>query len=1101
VIEFHILGPVEARDGERLLALGGPRQRALLAILIIARGSVVPGDRLIDELWGERAPATAAKTLQGYISRLRKVLGEEVLLTSAGGYGLAVEDGQIDAFRFERLATQGHEALERGDAAAARELLASALELWRGQPFAGLAYEPFAAREGARLEEARLVALEDHFEADLALGRDAELTGEIEELLGRHPLRERLRGQLMLALYRSGRHVEALDVYRRGRMALAEELGLEPGPDLRELEQRILEHDGSLRRSRSPDLTGPRRGRRVPWVPVAGLLLAGAIAAAAVELIDGAGAPLRATPNTLAAIDVRSNRVTATIPVGARPRDVAVGSGSLWVANLDDQTVSRVSLSTLLPERTIPLDDTPVGLASAAGATWVVGSSPTATAVSVSRIDPEFDSVHATTRVGDVVPDSAAAIATEGRSLWMAPYGGELVRLDSNTGRVRSQVDPNASPAGLAVGDGAVWLTDADADNVVRVDPTGVISRIAVGHEPNGIAVGGGGIWVADTGDDKVMRIDPGTVAATNTISVGAAPEGVTYGAGSIWVADSGDGTVTRIDPHSLHVIATIKVGGSPQAIAVADGRAWVTVDALTVPPAARGRDGGTARLDASGDVTSMDPALAYDPLSAQLLYLTCAKLLNYPDRGGAAGSQLVPEVAQSLPRISNGDRTYTFTIRRGFRFAPPSNAPVTAATFQATIERTLSSQMHSPVAYEYADIMGAAAFTAGRVSDISGVSVRGDVLTIRLIAPAPDFLARMAEPAMCSVPPSTPDNPGGVRNIPGAGPYTIASYTPGQGIVLARNPNYHGSRPHRLARLDVAFDVVSRRAVAQVEAGVADYAGDNEIVTRSQARTLAGRYGRGSPAAKAGHQQYFVNPAEQLDFFALNTHRPLFASRRMRQAVNYAIDRPALAAYGDAYDPLPEHPTDHYIPPGIPGYRAIDVYPAHPDPHKARLLAHDPPTRTVVLYTCNIFPCLQQARIVKTDLAAIGLSVQIDSLPTGVLDADMSAPGPAWDMLWVGWLPDYPDPDAMLDALLEDPAVLPPFTDRTTADRLAAASRLSGPERYLAYAKLDVAIAHNQAPLAAFGNLETEDFFSARMGCQVYGAYGMDLAALCIRK
>jgi YVTN family beta-propeller protein len=1100
VIEFHILGPVEARDGERLIALGGPRQRALLAILILARGNAVTSDRLIDDLWGERAPATAAKTLQGYVSRLRKALGEEVLLTRGGGYVLIADPDQIDAERFEGLATQGREALGRGDAAAAQKLLRSALELWRGQPLADLAYEPFAERESARLEEVHRVALEDGFEAALALGRDAELVGQIEVLLGRQPLRERLRGQLMVALYRSGRHADALEVYRRGRQALAEELGLEPGPELRELEQRILDHDASLRAPRSPGHATPRHGRRISWVFVAGLLLAGAIAAAAAELIGGAAAPLRAAPNTVAAIDVHSNRVTATIPVGARPSAITVGSGSLWVANLDDQTISRVSLSTLLPEHTTPLGDTPVGLASAAGKTWVVGSSPTATSVSVSRIDPEFYSVRTTARVGDVDPDSTAAIAAQGDSLYVAPYAGQLARLNAATGRIESQVDPNALPAGLAVGDGAVWLTDADADNVIRVDPTGVMNRIGVGHEPNGIAVGGGGIWVADTGDDKLLRIDPGTVSVTDGVPVGDAPVGVTFGAGSIWVANSGDGTVSRIDPHNLHVIATIDVGGSPQAIAVTRGHAWVTVDALTVPPAERGQSNGTVRVDASGDVTSMDPALAYDALADQLLYVTCAKLLNYPDRGGAAGSQLVPEVAQSLPQVSDGGRTYTFTIRRGFRFAPPSGAAVTATTFQATIERTLSPQMKSPVAYEYADIVGAGAYMAGKASKVSGVSVQGDTLTIRLVAPAPDFLSRMAEPAMCAVPQSTPYRP--IRSIPGAGPYTIASYTPGQGVVLVRNPNYHGSRPHRLARIDVAVNIVSRQAVAQVEAGTADYAAADQILSRSQARTLDARYGPGSAAARAGHQQYFVNPGTQLDFFALNTHRPLFASRRMRQAVNFAIDRPALAAYGDAFEPLPEHPTDHYIPPGIPGYRPVDVYPAEPDPGKARRLARDPPTRTVVLYTCNVFPCLQQARIVKTDLAAIGLAVQIDSLPLDVLVPDMSVRAPKWDMVWDGWIPDYPDPDAMLNALLENPELLPPFTDRHTASQLAAASRLSGPRRYLTYAKLDAEIARYQAPLAAFGNLAKEDFFSARIGCQVYSEnYGMDLATLCVRK
>ena len=158
----------------------------------------------------------------------------------------------------------------------------------------------------------------------------------------------------------------------------------------------------------------------------------------------------------------------------------------------------------------------------------------------------------------------------------------------------------------------------------------------------------------------------------------------MSVGAGSVWVANSGDGTVTRIDPATNKTIATIAVGGSPQAITVAGGRAWVTVDAQTLGAGGRAGEGGTARLDAFYDIGSMDPAVAYETVSWQLLYATCANLLNYPDRAGLAGSQLVPEVAQSLPARSADGKSYTFTIRTGFRFSPPSTERVTAQTFKA---------------------------------------------------------------------------------------------------------------------------------------------------------------------------------------------------------------------------------------------------------------------------------------------------------------------------------------------------------------------------------------------------------------------------------
>ena len=262
------------------------------------------------------------------------------------------------------------------------------------------------------------------------------------------------------------------------------------------------------------------------------------------------------------------------------------------------------------------------------------------------------------------------------------------------------RVDPNAGPTAIAVDNDVVWLTDSEANNVTRIDPTGLQTPIAVGNGPSGIAVGAGGVWVADSQDNAVVRIDPNTRSVTTTIAVGRSPAGIAVGAGSVWVADSGDGTVTRIDPRTNRVVARITVGGSPQAITIANGRAWVTVDAQAIGPADLASRGGTLRMDAPYDVDSMDPALAYYTVSEQLLYATCAKLLNNPDTHGAASAQLTPEVARSLPTRSADGRTYTFTIRRGFRFSPPSNEPVTAQTFKATIERTLNPRMRSPVAH-----------------------------------------------------------------------------------------------------------------------------------------------------------------------------------------------------------------------------------------------------------------------------------------------------------------------------------------------------------------------------------------------------------------
>ena len=273
-MDFRILGPLEASDGNGPIVLGGARQRAVLAILLLHRNEVVSTDRLIDDLWSGQPPETAKTALQGYVSRLRKALGRSgsALVTQPPGYVLHMTPGSLDGDRFEGLLARARDQRSAGEPAAAAALLDEALALWRGPALSDLRYEPFAQSEIARLEELRLVALEGEVRPRARDRPREDLVGELEALVDAHPLRERFRGQLMLALYRAGRQAEALAAYREARQVLVEELGIEPGPELQRLEGDILRQEPALDPPSTEAADGPAREGRKTVTTVAFVL-------------------------------------------------------------------------------------------------------------------------------------------------------------------------------------------------------------------------------------------------------------------------------------------------------------------------------------------------------------------------------------------------------------------------------------------------------------------------------------------------------------------------------------------------------------------------------------------------------------------------------------------------------------------------------------------------------------------------------------------------------------------------------------------------------------------------------------------------------------
>ncbi|HJZ07472.1 MAG TPA: ABC transporter substrate-binding protein, partial [Trebonia sp.] len=467
------------------------------------------------------------------------------------------------------------------------------------------------------------------------------------------------------------------------------------------------------------------------------------------------------------------------------------------------------------------------------------------------------------------------------------------------------------------------------------------------------------------------------------------------------------------------------------------------------------------------------------------------------------------PEVAEAVPTPTDGGRMYTFTIRSGFRFSPSSNEAVTAQTFKATIERVANPQLKSPFASHFSGIVGYHNYVTGKAPGLSGVVARGDTLTITLSQPDGSFLANLAGGAACAVPPGTPAVPGGLNTIPSAGPYYVASYSPRQQLVLRRNPNYHGDRPHHLDQMVFTIGTDSARALAEIKAGTADYAVDG--LPRDAGPGLESQYGPGSKAARAGHQQYFISPANGIRVLYMNTSRPLFSNVRLRLAVNYAIDRPALAAQGQRFaeeNPFNAgSPADSYMPPATAGAADFHLYPvAGPDLRRARQLAGNVHA-TAIMYTPNVSPWLQEAQIISRDLQPLGIDVQLKEFPIDEYYDLIGHRGEPFDLAVSGDSSDNTDPAEDLELFdgstisADDNGDLSYFNDPAFDRQLHAAAALSGAKRYSTYRQLDLELERDLAPAAAFATNASRDFFSARMGCQLYQPlYGIDLAALCLR-
>ncbi len=580
-MDFRLLGPLEVHDSGRPVALGSRKQRALLALLLLHAGEPLPPDRLIEALWGERAPASALNSVHIYISQLRKLLGRSRIATGGTGYTVDLGDDELDLRRFERLLGEGRERLAAGEPAGAAATLRDALALWRGPPLADFTHDEFAQNEIRRLEDERLAAVEERIEAELALGRQDALIPELEALVAAHPYRERLRGQLMLALYRSGRQADALEVYRRGRRLLAEEVGIEPGRQLQQLEVAILRQDPSLEVHASAMRIRPGRRRFQLALGLVLVVLAGS-AALALATRDGGSEqprPVHLEGNSVAVIDPVSNAVVGEIPVGGRPTGLALGEGSVWVGNRDDKTLVRIDARSRRVVRTIGLGVEPGEVAVRAGDVWVTNLP----ANKVLRVDAGSNEIVATIPLSKGGANCCAQVLAAGAPGVWAADDGLVSRIDPATNAVVDELDGLT----IAVGAGTLWIWDA-TKGLRKLDPatnsvvqTMRFSRVSADADFSTVAVGADAVWVANLIDKTVWRIDPGAARLTDVISVGHPPGDVAIGEGGVWVAGA-DGTVVRIDPRTRAVTKAIALGVYPpnswSSIAAGLGAVWVAV-------------------------------------------------------------------------------------------------------------------------------------------------------------------------------------------------------------------------------------------------------------------------------------------------------------------------------------------------------------------------------------------------------------------------------------------------------------------------------------------------------------------------------------------
>jgi ABC-type transport system substrate-binding protein/class 3 adenylate cyclase len=801
----------------------------------------------------------------------------------------------------------------------------------------------------------------------------------------------------------------------------------------------------------------------------------------------------------LAFYDPETGALAGTTTLGS-PRNIAFFSnGSFWILGENPRAFNRVDPAS----RTI-VQSIPVALAEASGfnfdddSIWVTDlGSPR-----VIRIDKRTGVVVGDYSFGADADDQAPAhdVAVGAGSVWLSrPDIQEITRLDAKTGKVQERLDVWAF--GVTFGDGALWYWREGwlgRIDPVTNQPTFDEVQLSTDTWLGNIYIGGGDAWTASSSTGRVWRVDRSGRQTSFALQPGVGEMAATER--TMWVTNANTGALTGIDFATGAQDQEIDTGHATLAVAAARDTLMVAVGP-TVDEAIADLDGSVLTVATSGLPwwdPAPDPAVNGSWEFRQGLYLTCVGLLNYPDKPAPDGWRLEPEVAAAMPTVSPDGRTYTFTIKPGYTFSPPSDEPVTAETFRATIERTLSPIFDDgfPGPQLFGDIVGVQEYRAGTVDHVTGMTASGDRLTITLEAPAPDFLHRLSTPFACPVPANTPALRSGLNAEPpigGAGPYYLAQKITKRLAVLLKNPNYEGPRPQPFDAIAIKVDTAPAGAIRQVQSGALDAVMLPAFEPISgPASPIAAEWGPGSANAAAGDQRWFGAPRHEVNYIALNPTRPAFKELDVRRAVALALDPAVISGI------WVNGPSTDLLGPSVPG--SASPSPLAPPDLVAALALMKGRTFEVTMmgfpteWGCGV--CRDFEVAVTGQLKAIGITVTVRHPPTDYPD-DALEPGSDIDLLNLGSGTDLPDPVALIGGLRDNP-----WLGEANLEELHRLEGLSG------QARLDgaVAFAHRlvdeEALIVPTGYPVLPFFVSERIGCGfVQPAIGaVDLLSLCIK-